>query len=905
MALNPGVRLGPYEVVGALGAGGMGEVYKARDRRLDRTVALKVLPSDVAGDADSRARFEREARAIAALDHPHICGIYDVGSVEGTHYLVMPHLEGQTLAARLEKGPVPLDQALKIGVEISDALDKAHRQGIVHRDIKPANIMLTKAGSKLLDFGLAKLRSKPGPISVSGMTRMATVVPETAHGAILGTVQYMAPEQLEGREADARSDIWALGALLHEMLTGVRPFAGDTPASVIGAILRDTPPAISTRQPLAPRALDHLVNRCLAKDPDERWQSIGDIGAILERIAARPAADATPSVRLGRRERVAWMAATTLLLIGLALVGVWTGPVAAPADTVRLSINLPESAAFSPHMGATVSIPQFALSPDGRTLVFVAAKPLLKPTLWLRPLESAEARPMAGTEDAQDPFWSPDGRWVGFFDAQGTLKRVALAGGTVHTIARNISDPRGASWGPDDTILIGTGYGPVYRVAAGAGGATPQPVTQLDAARSEGSHRWPQFLPDGRRFLFTARSGLADHRAVYVGGLNEQTRHLVLRLDSDAQYVSTGYLLFLDGDSLLAQRFDGDRLVLSGQPTPIEAHVGRSSRGNGAFSASATGTIAYAGAILQPGRLTWFDRTGTELGIVGPDREDDFADFRLSPDEKRLAASLVDPKLSLPDIWMFDLARGGATRFTFGPAVNAAAVWEPQSGRIVFRTNRKGLTELYEKSVVGGGNDEPLVTEEFARKSGVAASNLMPTDWSSDGRRLLFSTGVPSDIWLLTLADPGNPVRIGPIPGDQMHANFSPDVGSAEEGLVAYTSSESDRFEVFARSLGPTKQQWPVSVNGGYEPRWRADGRELYYLAEDRTLMAVSVSSGPITFGEPRPLFRAEVHPGVSLLRTHYVPSRDGKRFLIHRRTYDVTPPTIMVVLNGLTARKP
>ncbi len=881
-----------------LGAGGMGEVYKARDTRLDRTVAVKVLPSEVAGDADSRARFEREARAVAALDHPHICGIYDVGSVDGTHYLVMPHLEGQTLAARLEKGPLPLDQALTIAAEIADALDKAHRHGIVHRDIKPANIMVTKTGSKLLDFGVAKLRPKPSPMPLSGMTRTATAAAKTVHGTIVGTVQYMAPEQLEGREADARSDIWALGAVLYEMATGLRPFAGDTPASVIGAILRDTPPAISTRQPLAPRALDRLIDHCLAKDPDERWQSSGDVGRVLESIAADQTADVNPRARRSGawRERSAWIVATTLLLIVLAVVARWPKRVVPPTEIVRLSVNPPESASFTPQIDATVAILQFALSPDGRWLAFVAGRPALKPTLWLRQLEDVDARSIPGTEDAQDPFWSPDGRWIGFFDGQRTLKRVAVSGGTVQTVARDIGDPRGASWGPDDTILLGTGYGEIYRVAAAGG--TLQPVTHLDSSKNEGSHRWPQFLPDGKHFLFTARGGLADHRSVYVGALDEETRHQILRLDSDAHYVA-GYLLFLDGDTLLAQSFDSERLVLSGQPTPIEAHVGRSSRGNAAFSASRMGTIAYAGATLRTGRLTWFDRSGTALGTVGQDGEHDYADFRLSGDEKRLAASVVDPKLSVPDIWLFDLARGGGSRLTFGPALNAAPVWSPRGDRIAFRTNRNGVIELYQKSAVAGGNDEPLVPEQVARKAGVGQSTLLPTDWSADGQRLAFTGGEPSDIWLLTMADPTNPVRVVQSPGEQMHANFSPD-----GGFIAYSSNESGRFDVYVQSLQPPARTWPISVNGGYEPRWRADGRELYYLANDLRLMAVPVSAGGVPFGVPRPLFQAQVHGGVSSIRTHYVPNRDGTRFLIHRRSHDVAPTTITVVLNGLTAVK-
>ena len=582
------------------------------------------------------------------------------------------------------------------------------------------------------------------------------------------------------------------------------------------------------------------------------------------------------------------------VVITAAVAALWPGPAGPPTDIVRLSVNLPESANFA-QSNATVSTPRFALAPDGRSLVFVAGRPPLKPTVWLRHLDDVEASPVPGTEDAEDLFWSPDSRWIGFF-AEGTLKKVAVASGTVQTIARDVSDPRGGSWGPDDTILFGTGYGAIYRVAAAGG--TPQPVTPLDS-RNEGSHRWPQFLPDGRHFLFTVRSGLADRRGVYVGTLEAETRVRLLRVESDAQHVAPGYLLFLDGDTLFAQPFDSDRLVLSGQPTPIEARVGRSSRGNGALSASRMGTIAYASATLRTGRLTWFDRRGTALGTVGPDGEQDYADFRLSGDDTRLAASLVDPKLSLPDVWLFDLVRGSASRLTFGPAINAAAVWSPQGDRIAFRSNRKGVIELYLMSAIEGGSDEPLVTDEMARRIGVAQSNLIPTDWSSDGERLAFSTGLPSDIWLLTVADPARPVKIVASPGDQMHGNFSPD-----GGFLAYTSNESGRFDVYVQSLRPPARKWPISVNGGYEPRWRADGQELYYLANDQMLMAVPVSSGAAPFGVPRPLFQTQVRTGVSAIRAQFVPTRDGSRFLIHRRTSDVAPEAITIVLNGLTALK-
>ena len=448
----------------------MGEVYRARDARLDRSVAIKVLPADLAADASARARFEREARAVAALDHPHICGIFDFGDANDTLFLVMPLLDGQTFAARLEKGPLPVEQALTFATQIADALDKAHRQGIVHRDIKPANIMLTKAGAKLLDFGLAKLKPAATPISLSGMAGVMTTSPGTAQGTILGTVQYMAPEQVEGREADARSDIWALGAVLFEMITGARPFPGDTPASVIGAILKDTPPPISTRQPLAPRALDAIVERCLAKDPDERWQSAADLGRLLQWIASNRMAGAELHARPGSawRDRAKWVAVTALLLTTLGFTTLWR-PAVQTGDVVRLSLVAPERMVFAAHSSATVPTPQFAVSPDGRSIVFVASAPNLRPALWVRTLDDADARALTGTENAQEPFRAPDSRWVGFSDPEGRLKKVDVTGGTVQRIADNVSNPRGASWGPDDTILFGAGFGGVYRVSAAGG----------------------------------------------------------------------------------------------------------------------------------------------------------------------------------------------------------------------------------------------------------------------------------------------------------------------------------------------------------------------------------------------------------------------------------------------------
>ena len=906
MSLAAGARLGPYEIISPLGAGGMGEVYRARDGRLNRTVAIKILSDESAADADRRERFEREAKAISALDHPNICALYDVGEHAGTYFLVMPCLDGQTLADRLAKGAIPVDQAIKHAIEIATALDAAHRHGIVHRDLKPGNIMLTKTGVKLLDFGLAKLKSATGPLTFSAMTNLArgaattNVTPKTGAGTLLGTMPYMAPEQVEGRDVDARSDIFSLGAVIYEMVTGQRAFKGDSPASVIGAILKDEPAPIKTLQPLAPAAFDHVVTTCLAKDPDERWQSAADIARELRWVAN----DAPITFMAGRArgtwlERAAWIAVIGILLV----IGMARFPPAPAATNVvtRLSVNPPVGTAFTALTSATVPTPQFALSPDGRTIAFIASATELGSALWVRHLDEVEARALPGTEGAQEPFWAPDGRSIGFFDGLGNAKKTSVSGGPVQMIARAISDPRGATWCPDDTIIIGTGYGPLLRVSA-AGGEL-KPFTELDRSRQEGSHRWPQLLPDGRHFLYTIRSASTEHRGVYVGSADGTTKRLLIGTNGDAQFVKPESLMFLDGETLVRQSLDLRSLQLTGSPVAIASGVGRSSRGNAAFSVSST-ILTYAAPTLRPSRLTWLDRDGATIRTVDTNGEQDFVEFRLSPDETRLAASLVDPATSVPDIWMIDLARGGLSRFTFGPVLNSGAVWSPDGAHVVFRSNRKGLTEIYRKSASSGSvGDVPMVSDDLARAAGLGSSNIIAGDWSADGAHLAIAASSPADIWLVPVDDVRKARRIVSAPADQMHPNFSPD-----GRFIAYTSSESGRYEVYVETLTSSDRKWPISTDGGYEPRWRADGKEIYYLSRTGALMAVSVAQGAAPFGVPKPLFQSNVYGGVSILRSHYVPSKDGSRFLIAVKSSDPVSVPITVVLNwagGLKSTRP
>jgi len=886
MTLAAGTRLGPYEIVSRLGAGGMGEVYRARDTRLERDVAVKVLPANLSSDPSLRQRLEREAKAVSRLSHPHICTLHDIGHQDGVDFLVMELVEGETLEHRLTRGPLPPEQAIRCAAQIADALAKAHKLGITHRDLKPSNVMLTKSGAKLMDFGLAK-ESGPAPLATALNEMTADQAKLTVEGTIVGTFQYMAPEQLEGKEADARTDIFALGEVIYEMTTGKPAFSGKSRASLIAAILTTEPPPIAQLRPMTPPALERVVRKCLSKDPDERWQSARDIKTNLEWIAegADPAASSTLK-RSPWRERVAWMLGLASLS---ALAFFATGHYRAPStgEPVRFSVYPPEKAVFSGPPNITVPVPQFALSPDGRALVFVANPSGADPVIWLRSIDQVTARPLPGTERAQLPFWSPDSRWVAFF-AEGKLKKIPVAGGPVQVLA-DVADAFGGSWGPDDSIIFGKLSSSIFRVSSGGGVVTS--VTKVDSIQK--AHRWPQFLPDGRHFLFNVQGGDPERRGTYVGSLDGGTQEFLARTGSSAAYASPGYLLYVDGDTLLGQTFDAARLELRGEPFTIAEHVGRSTGFNVGASASGTGMLAYAAAVLHRGRLTWFDRSGNSLNSVGVDG--DYTDFRLSPNSQTLAVSLVDPKAWNPDIWLIDLARGGSSRFTFGTELSAAPVWSPDGARIVFRTVRNGLTALYEKSAGGGGTETPMLTSETQLAAGIDSPNFVCSDWSPDGRYVIGSVPQQTtgdDLWLIPLGGDKKPFKFLGPPSDQLHGNFSPD-----GRFVAYTSNESGRFQVYVQTFPLSDRKWQVSTDSGYEPRWRADGREIYYLSEDRKLMAVPVGAGP-SFAVPKVLFQTRVPEGVTSRRTHYVPSRDGQRFLVNTQSNDALPNPITIVLN-------
>ncbi len=737
MPLSAGSRLGPYEILAPIGAGGMGEVYQARDTRLDRIVAIKVLSAHLSESAEGRERFLREARTISRLSHTNICALYDVGQQDGVDFLVMEFLEGETLAARLARGPLPTEQIVRYGVEIADALDRAHRQRIVHRDLKPGNLMLTKSGVKLLDFGLAKLQARP--TGVFGEMSMSTAATDpgglTTAGTIVGTLQYMSPEQLEGSEADGRSDIFSFGVILYEMTTGHKAFSGGSHASVIAAILKSEPEPIFAAQPLVPPALERLIRRCLAKDPDDRWQTARDLTLELRAIGGEPA-PTVPSLTAGAsvpavparrgRERIAWIAAAVAALaavgLGAGLVFALRRPAAtATLPTMRFLLPPPEKASFD-----VIDAPA-AISPDGTRVVFGATGPDGRPMLWVRPFDAITSRPLPSTDDALDPFWSPDGRSIAFF-GEGKLKRMDAGGGPAETIA-DAPDPRGGSWGRDGVIVFAPGpRDPLLRVSADGGPASP--ATKLDADRHDVAHLRPQFLPDGKRFLFLLRSADAEQSGTYAGALGSGSASRVLASPARALFAAPGFLLFLREGALLAQPFDAGKTRTAGAPSRVAAGVAAvPETGAIAASASNNGILAYQTSLDSEKQLAWLDRSGRRLASVG--LPGDYRSIELSPDDARAAVERIDAKKRSVDIWMFDLARSEGAPFLAGPADEQGPVWSPDGSRVLYSSNREGMVQFYERASSGAA-DEKLVLASPEWK--------IPSDWSRDGRYLAFQT---------------------------------------------------------------------------------------------------------------------------------------------------------------------
>jgi len=872
MPLTSGTRLGPYEVLDALDAGGMGEVYRARDTRLDRLVAIKVLATDLAADPQLRERFEREARAIAALNHPHICTLHDVGHEGDVDFLVMELLDGETLAARIGKGALPLDRALDYAVQIAAALDKAHRSGIVHRDLKPGNIMLTKSGAKLLDFGLAK-RAEP-VVSSGAFSVLPTTPPNlTAQGAILGTFQYMAPEQLEGAEADDRTDIFAFGTVLYEMITGRKAFEGKSQVGLIGAILERDPAPASTLQPSCPAALDRVLQRCLAKDPDERWQSAGDLSAQLkwigekETFAASGTMPDTPT--FAQRTNRLWIATAVSLSLITAAASVAALYFYRTRDTqpaLRFTVPAPEKVLFDASQIGFLP----AVSPDGTRLAFTARDAAGAIHLWIRPFDTLTARLLPGTEGAAFPFWSPDSRSIGFF-SQNKLKRIDIAGGPPLTLCDAVAG-RGGSWSADGVILFApAGTGPLFRVDAGGG----KPVAVTTLANGQSAHRFPSFLPDGRHFVYVSViTGPSD--GIFVGSLDSDESTRIVVADSNAVYSPSGDLLFVRDGTLLRQAFDSTTRTVSGEPIPIAERV---AVGNsvGSFSISQNGVLAYRGGPGTSGdvQLSWFDRTGKlirNVGAPGPYRGVD-----LSPDGERIALHRHDGNGG--DIWLFESARRGTlSRFTFEATQdNAGPIWSPDGSRLAYGSVRDGKWGLYVKAANGTGSEERLVESELPK---------MPMSWSPDGRALVFwvidpTTG--SDQWVFPTSGDKTPMPLLQTSFTEGHPQISPN-----GRWISYQSNETGRAEIYVRSFPSGGSKFQISSGGGTFARWRADGKELFYLsaASFGKLMSVQVDATDTTFqyGDPTELFDSGYVNFTHGLNYHtFAVSRDGQRFLIPR----------------------
>ena len=877
-SLAPGTRLGPYEILEPVGAGGMGHVYKARDTRLDRTVAIKVLPPAFAADPALRQRFDREARTIGALNHPNICVLHDLGHRDDVDFLVMEYLEGETLAARLARGPLPLDDVIRYASEIADALDRAHRHGVVHRDLKPANVMLTRTGAKLLDFGLAR----PSALEevFTGETRAPGDAPITAAGALVGTLQYMAPEQLEQRPVDPRADIFALGAVIYEMATGERAFPGGSQASIIGAILHHQPPPLSRRRPLFPRALDHIVARCLAKEPDDRWQTARDVLLELRTRMDEPAVTASRPASTG--PPIGWLlvALAALLALAVSLTSVSLREWRRQPPGVRAYLPPPDRMAYQ--LTGDFGGPPM-VSPDGRTVVFSAGDSAGRRQLWVRRLNTLSPEPLPGTEGGTFPFWSPDSRAVGFF-ADGTLKRVDMVAGSALTLC-DAPNGRGGTWSRQGVILFAPSVrGGLQQVPATGG--TPQQVTTLDGSGAT-SHRWPQFLPDGRQFLYVAvqlQEG-RDPSDVFLASLTGRRPQQVLRASSQAEYAA-GHLLFLRDRTLWAQPFDADAAVVTGAPVAIARDVLEDPTiWRGIFSATDSGTLVYQSG--QAGTLlAVVDRDGHELATIG--EQGIVFDVNVSPDGGRVAVNRGDPA----DIWVYELARGTGLRLTFDPRNEMLPVWSPDGRDVAYTVLEASGRQSVMLVPAAGGAARGLLPE----------GELSVTDWSRDGMLLLRGGPItsPGDVWTAPVSDTAAAGALLETPFAEFHGRFSPD-----GRWVSYVSNESGRDEVYVVRCQPPAGTGAsggsaappgrirISTAGGILPRWRRDSRELYYLAPDLQVMTASIEVKDDRLSVPAVTALFPVNP--KPVGWMYDVIGNGDRFLVNSLGDEGRRPLVMV----------
>jgi serine/threonine protein kinase/Tol biopolymer transport system component len=865
--LQSGSRIGNYDVLAPLGAGGMGEVYRARDAKLGREVALKVISSQFIGDPDRLSRFQREARVLAALNHPNVAQIYGLEESGTVPCLVLELVEGETLSDRLRRGPIPFEEAIEISRQICEGLEAAHDRGILHRDLKPANVKLTRDGKvKVLDFGLAKI-FEPDQTDVNSSQSPTVLSGATKPNVLLGTLAYMSPERVRGKNSDERSDVWAFGCVLYELLTGKLAFPGDSVADTIGAITKSDPDWSALPQAAYPN-IHRLLRRCLQKNSAHRLRHIADARIEIEE-SANSSVDETTSPVVRAKLSWPWIVGTAVgLVIGAAVVlsAFYFRGRPVTGNKMRLEINVP----------GRISL-VIAISPDGRSLVFDRAFEG-QSQIWIRPMDSADARPVPGTDGGILPFWSPDNRSLGFF-ANGKLKRIEVSGGPAQVLA-DAPNGRGGSWNSEGTIIFNAASsGALSRILRDG---TLGMATQLQ--KDQGSHRYPQFLPDGRHFIYYAL-GKPEVSGVYVGTLDSMESRRILSSDAQAVYAPPGYLLFLRQGTLLAQPFDEKKLELTGEPRPLAEHIATTFTGLMVVSAAGNGTVGYRTSAGENARLTWIDRSGKEIGSFGPSSP--WGPVDLSMDETRVVTQKAES--GNMDLWMIEVARGIATRLTSDPADDEWATWWPDGKRIAFDSNRKGAFDLYQMAIDGIGKEKPIL--ESAQTKGVAG-------FSSDGRYMLFTaknekTG--SKLWVLPLFGKGEAYLAVQRESEQFTGSLSPD-----NQWMVYESTDSGRSEIYVQRFSESGDRSQISIDGGADPRWRSDGKEIFFVAPGGTLMAskVGVAAGGKQVQPEKPVSLFQTNLTVGGGKEHgYAVTHDGQRFLLPVSVEKSTPP-ITILLN-------